>query len=386
MKRGRVLTRSIGALLVICSLLVFAPRHMAIGAPNEIDLRIDELDELQKEIQDLQRELESKKSTEKSVLAELARLERQLNLATKELNYIEVQLSVTNNQIDVTRSEVAAMEQKLSTQHDAFDTRLVSMYKAGRISYVDILLKSGSLSELMARLHYLKLIAVQDTALIGEYTSSRETLLSKQADLEEYAAKLTGLKASEERKRSEVTSRSQNRENYLASVQSDKNRLAESLDQMEKEAEALNKIIADLQAQGQKPQAHPLQMMWPVTGGWVSSKYGNRYHPILGYNRWHSGIDYAAKRGAPIKAAEDGTVILSGSNGGYGYCVIIDHGGNVSTLYGHADKLLVKKGQDVIKGQTIALVGSTGLSTGPHLHFEVRVKGATEDPLKWLPK
>jgi murein DD-endopeptidase MepM/ murein hydrolase activator NlpD len=195
---------------------------------------------------------------------------------------------------------------------------------------------------------------------------------------------LVGLKASQETKRSEVTSRSADRERYLASVQADKNKLAESLDQMEREAEALNQVIADLQAQGQKPQAHALKMAWPASGGWISSNYGNRYHPILGYYKWHSGIDYAVGTGKPIKAMEDGTVILAGTNGGYGNCVIIDHGGNVSTLYGHASKLLVKKGQDVIKGQTIALVGSTGLSTGPHLHFEVRVKGQTQDPLKWL--
>ena len=385
MRRIGTAARALAAFLLVSMVLVSAPVKLAIGAPNEIDLRIDELDEIQKEIEELKRQLDSKKSTEKSVLAELSKLERQLNLATKELNYIEVQLSVTDSQISKTRSEVVDMERKLEAQHDAFDARLVSMYKANRVSYIDVLLTSGSLSELMSRLHYLKQIAVQDNSLIAEYTAGREALLAKEAELEDHYAKLTGLKASQERKRSEVTSRSQDRETYLAAVQADKGRLAESLDQMEKEAEALNKVIADLQAQGQKPQAHPLKMIWPASGGWISSSYGMRYHPVLGYNRWHSGIDYAAARGSAIKAAEDGTVILSGSNGGYGYCVILDHGGGVSTLYGHADKLLVKKGQDVIKGQTIALVGSTGLSTGPHLHFEVRVKGATEDPLKWLP-
>ncbi len=293
-------------------------------------------------------------------------------------------MSVTDSQINKTKAEVQETEEKLASQKAAFDSRLLSMYKASRISYLDMLLSSGSLSELMARMHYLKQIAVQDSSLIDEYCATREALLAKQADLEAYQTKLVGLKASQERKRAEVTSRSLEREQYLNRVQADKQKYAEALDQMQKEADALNKIIADLQAKGQKPQAHPLQMIWPISGGgWISSEYGSRYHPILGYNKWHSGIDYAANRGTPIKAAEDGTVILAGVNGGYGNCVIIDHGGGVSTLYGHADKLLVKTGQDVIKGQTIALVGSTGLSTGPHLHFEVRVNGETQDPLKW---
>ncbi|MGE5579887.1 MAG: murein hydrolase activator EnvC family protein [Bacillota bacterium] len=385
MRRVNMAFRLIAAILLISAALVVAPNSLALGAPQEIDLRIDELSELQKEIEELQKQLQSKTSTEKSVLAELAKLENQLALANKELNYIEVQLSVTDSQINVTRNEVRETEEKLASQKAAFDSRLVSMYKASRISYLDMLLSSGSLSELMARMHYLKQIAVQDSALIDEYCANREALLAKQAELEEYQAKLMGLKASQERKRAEVTSRSHDREQYLNRVQADKEQLAQALDQMQKEADALNKIIADLQAKGQKPQAHPLQMAWPISGGWISSNYGNRYHPILGYYKWHSGIDYAANRGTPIKAMEDGTVILAGVNGGYGNCVIIDHGGKVSTLYGHADKLLVKTGQDVIKGQTIALVGSTGLSTGPHLHFEVRVNGETQDPLKWLP-
>ena len=125
-------------------------------------------------------------------------------------------------------------------------------------------------------------------------------------------------------------------------------------------------------------------MIRPVSGGWVSSEYGNRWHSLLGKYKFHSGIDIAVNSGTPIKAAEDGTVILSGSNGGYGLCVIIDHGGGISTLYGHASKLLVKKGDVVTRGQSIALVGSTGVSTGPHLHFEVRIKGVTDNPRNWV--
>ena len=385
MRRASTSARVLGVLLLLSLVLVAVPAGPALGAPNEIDQRIDELDQMKAEIEELLRQLASKKSAEKSVLAELDKLERQLSIAAKELNYIEVQMSITGDKIAKTRAEVAVMKQKLESQKTAFDSRLVSMYKAGRVSYIDILLTSGSLSEFMSRLHYLRQIAVQDTGLISEYAANHAALVVKQEEYEERAAELTGLKASQELKRAEVTSRSQDREGYLASVQADKGRLEQSLDQMEKEADALNKVIADLQAKGQKPQAHALKMGWPASGGWISSYYGNRLHPILGYYRWHSGVDYAADSGRPILAMEDGTIILAGTNGGYGNCVIIDHGGGVSTLYGHASKILVKKGQDVIKGQTVALVGSTGLSTGPHLHFEVRVKGETQDPLKWLP-
>ncbi len=386
MRKNVIMARAFAVLLLFSIATAWFPNRLALCAPNEIDQRIGELDQVQKEIDDLKKQLNAKTSAEKSVMAEIAKLDAQLQLANKELEYIALQLSITDQRLTETKSEVADMEQKLKDQQEALDTRLVSMYKSSRVSYVELLLSSGSLSDLMARVHYLKAIAVQDAALIDEFNQSRSALLAKKMELEGYQTKLLGLQASEELKRAEVASRSVDRESYLAGIKGEKDRLAAALDQMEKEAEALVGIISDLQAKGQKPQAHPLQMAWPCSGGWISDYYGNRLHPILGTYRWHDGLDYAANTGTPIKAAEDGTVILSGVNGGYGNCVILDHGGNVSTLYGHASKLLVKVGQDVIKGQTIALVGSTGVSTGAHLHFEVRVNGKTQNPLDWLPK
>ena len=372
-------------LAAIATTVLAAPLQRVQGAPNELDQKLQERDQLLKEIEDLKKRIDSTKKTENSVMAELRRLEDQLALATRELDYIELQMSLTNEKIQETETEISNIQAKLDSQKAAFNARLVSMYKSARVSYAAVLLSSKSLSEFMAKLHYLRQIAVEDNTLISTYASQCAALAAKRQELDQEIRSLADLKASEEQKRASVASRSQDRERYLAQVQADRKSLEEALDQMERESEALNKVIADLQAKGQKPQTHKLQMIWPVTGGWISSEYGNRLHPILGYYRWHSGIDYAVDYGTPIKAAEDGTVIFADSNGGYGNCVIIDHGGGVSTLYAHASKILVKVGQDVLKGQTIALVGSTGLSTGPHLHFEVRVNGETQDPLKWLP-
>lgn len=383
--KGRNVAALALSLIVILSFAVspLIPAKIAFGA-DDLSQKLTELEQLTKEIEDYKSKISQSKKAEQSVLREIQRLEDELNLSAKELAYIQASIEYASAEIDQTKAEVAAIEERLAAQKAAFDARLVGMYKAGRTSYVDILLTSRSLSDFMARLHYLRQLAADDSTLIQGFTEDRQVLVAKKESLEARVHQLVDLRASEEEKRLTVTSRSMDREKYLAKVQSEKALFEKALDEMESQSKALEKIIADAQAKGQLPQ-RALSMAWPISGYWISSYYGNRIHPTLGYPRFHGGIDYAADYGKPIKAMESGTVIVAGYDPGYGNYIIIDHGGGVSTLYGHSNKLLVKKGDTVVKGQTIALIGSTGVSNGPHLHFEVRVNGQTQDPLKWLP-
>ncbi len=362
--------------------LIALPKR-ALGA-DELWQKMQELEQIQKEIEEYKSRINKNKETQASILKELERLDDELALSEKELAYIEKSIDYNNAQVAVTREEIAVIEARLSAQKAAFEARLVSMYKAGQTSYIDILLTSRSFSDLMARLHYLKRLAANDTELIEGYTADRMELVAKKESLEARLAELETLKAAEEEKRDAVTKRTKERQTYLAQIESEKARLEKALDEMEAQSKALERVIAELQAKEGLP-GRDRSMIWPVTGYWITSYYGWRHHPVLGYDRFHSGIDYAADYNVPIKAAESGKVIFAGVNGGYGNCVIVDHGGGISTLYAHCNKLLVKVGDIVVKGQQIALVGSTGLSTGPHLHFEVRVNGETTDPLKWLP-
>lgn len=368
---------------LIASMLVIPSRPVCRA--DALDEKWKELEKLEKEIETYKAQLGSKKRTEASVTAELQRLERELNLAEKELAYIRARISYFDEQIERTREDIAAIEARLDRQKSAFEARLTSMYKASTVSYFEVLLSSGSLSEFLARLHYLKEIAQQDSQLIDEYTTGKNELLTKKASLEQGLAELSHAKQTQEQKRREVTSRSMDRERYLTQLQQDREKLEQALDEMDRQSKALEKEIRDLQAKTGRVKKDKLSMIWPVTGGWISDVYGWRWHPVLGGNKFHAGLDYAANSGTPIRAAEDGTVIVAGENGGYGNCVILDHGGGISTLYAHCKSLAVKKGQEVFRGDVIGHVGSTGISNGPHLHFEVRVNGSTDDPLKWLP-
>ncbi len=372
---------------IVCAAILIS----FICIPNGF-VRADPLDDKFRELQNLQQEIEgyrsqiaSQKKNETSVTAEIQKLDRELALAETELNYIVTRMGYLNGEIDDTRRAIDEVKERLAAQKTAYDARLVSMYKSRNVSYIEVLLQSENLSDFLSRVRYLRAVALHDNDIMAEYKADQAQLVSEQEALENNLAQMLSLKSEQETKRVEVASRSKDREAYLTQLQKDRKRMEQAVEALEAESKALEKIIADLQAQNPREKKENLSFIWPASGGWISDVYGNREHPVLGGTRFHSGIDYAANRGSDIKAAEDGTVILSGTNGGYGLCVVIDHGGGISTLYGHADKLLVKVGQVVAQGQVIAKVGSTGVSTGPHLHFEVRVNGATQNPLDWLP-
>ena len=186
----------------------------------------------------------------------------------------------------------------------------------------------------------------------------------------------------------ELESKKSDVEELEKQVAEDNEALEAQIDELNKEAQALTEQMqqGEIKASTSADSKYSgTAMTWPVPSSQrITSEYGNRYHPILHVNKFHSGIDIGASEGSQILAANDGMVIFSGVKGGYGNCVMIDHGGGIVTLYGHCSKLLVSEGQNVTKGQNIALVGSTGQSTGPHCHFEVRVNGSTTNPLNYL--
>ncbi|HHT85176.1 MAG TPA: peptidoglycan DD-metalloendopeptidase family protein [Firmicutes bacterium] len=381
MRRGRTVYFCVFCLV----LLALAVHALPVARAGILDEKYAELEQMQKEIEETRKQIEAKRRSESSVIKELEQLELELELAQRELDYLLARIQYLADRIEETEKEIAEVEKKTQEKKDLFCDRLVCMYKAGRTSYLEVLLDSKSVSEFMARLYYLREIAQDDARLIEEYKALKQELTEKKELLEQDVQDLTVAKAQQEQKRAAVASRSADRERYLAQIQQDRKQLEEALDQIERESKALEQVIRDLQAQGhQREKKEGLAMIRPVQGGWVSSEYGNRWHPVLQYYRFHAGIDIAVDSGVPIKAAEDGTVIVATRDSGYGYYVVIDHGGGISTLYAHCSKLLVNKGDVVTRGQTIALVGSTGMSTGPHLHFEVRVNGATDDPRKWV--
>ena len=266
--------------------------------------------------------------------------------------------------------------------------RLVAMYEAGDTQYLDVLLKSKSITEFISRYYIIQEVAEYDSILINEVEQEKNNIEQTKQKLENEQAEIKIVKAKNEQTTIVLSNMQTLQKSYINELSADEKKLQEQIteyknDQAEIERQILlatNVINPDIQYTGG-------EMLWPVaiSGTVITSDYGVREHPIQGVIKEHTGIDIGnTPTGTPVVAAADGVVTYAGWLGGYGNCVMINHGEGVVTLYGHGNKILTSVNKKVKKGETIMEVGSTGNSTGPHLHFEVRVNGSCTSPWQFV--
>lgn len=266
--------------------------------------------------------------------------------------------------------------------------RLVSMYEAGDVSYLDVLLKSKSLTDFISRYYVIEEMADYDQYLINQVKIEKENIETTRKKLENEQTEIKIVKARAEQTSVVLNNMRTMQQNYVNQLSEGEKTLQEQItaykkEQAEIEAQILlatNRIDAELQFTGG-------EMLWPVaaSGTYITSGYGVREHPIQGVVKEHTGIDIGnAPTGTPVVAAADGVVTYAGWLGGYGNCVMISHGNGVVTLYGHGNKVLTSVDTQVKQGDVIMELGSTGNSTGPHCHFEVRINGNYTNPLNFV--
>ena len=338
-----------------------------------------------------------------SVSEQLRQIEEQLRQATAELGTIKEQRVAVENDITLNERQLAEAQKRLEGRESVFYKRVRDIYINGRLSYLDVVIGSKDFSDFANRLEVLKRIIDSDITLINEIKKERADIEAHKQKLEADRAKLVELEKAALAKQAEIEQKKAERNVVLQKAQNDRATAMQAIEELNASSAQVSVMLKERQAARAAAAAAAAaaaqsfggqgasdnwvqgtgQLGWPVSGE-ITSPYGYRVHPIWGTTIYHSGIDIGVDEGTPVHAADGGVVVWSGWMGGYGYAVVIDHGNGLSTLYGHNSELAVDEGQSVAKGQVISYAGSTGNSTGPHVHFEVRVNGDPVDPMGYL--
>ncbi len=307
----------------------------------------------------------------------------------KKYSDIQNQINSLEQEIANTDAELVTIEAEYERKDKLLKKRVVAMYEDGDASYLDVLLSSRSLIEFLSNYYMLEQIIELDNNMLDELEKQKNTIEKKKAEQEQKKIDLRVAKAKEGQMQILMQNQKMLQENYAAKLTNEEKELHDKIEAYKAEQAEIERLIQEaIQWSGNLAiQYKGGVMIWPVgiEGTYITSSYGNRLHPVQGVNRYHDGIDIGnAGFGAPVVAAADGFVTYAGVMGGYGNCVMINHGDGIITLYGHGQEIKTTLGASVKQGDVIMTVGSTGVSTGPHLHFEVRKYGVPVDPIPYL--
>lgn len=329
--------------------------------------------------------------------------------ANQNLRGLSRTIQSTDEWISNTEYQLAEAERRLTgleadLESNKADYELARTAVVGRLQFMQrqqgsegwaLLLQSQNLNDFLDRRYRLKQVYEADRATLLALDEKSADLVAQQEGVEQQKNAIALLRQQLLVSRNQYTAQIQQQSGLMTRLKENRSALTAAIDQLDRESDELTALILERVAIADAAEskiareealraARASGRMVRPSNGPVTSNFGSRIHPVLGYHRFHAGTDFGAPTGAPIRAAETGVVIFAGWYGGYGNTVILDHGDGMTTLYAHASRLNVAEGDPVRKGDTIAAIGSTGLSTGPHLHFEVRLSGEPVNPMNYI--
>ena len=355
----------------------------------EIDAKKAQKYAVQSKIKAQREKMNALKAQESDLLSRKEALDQQQDLKIQEINLVKEELDMYRRMIAEKEEEARIAQENADKWFAAYKKHIRNTEEQGTTNmYMDILFSSESIADIITRIDNINEILEYDKRVRDNYISSKAA--AEQAKLE-YEAAVVALEENESVLQAEINrleGELSTLQSELESIQSDIDGYASVINQYSADEKRIDREIKAMQEELKKQQTPPTatgNYIWPSnTSFTVTSKYGWRTIAIYGYARFHAGIDIGASMGTPILAADGGNVIVSAYDGGYGNYVIINHGDGRQTLYGHMSSRGVSVGQTVNQGQVIGYTGSTGNSTGPHIHFEIRVNGGTVNPLKYF--
>lgn len=348
----------------------------------------EKLKDVNDQLNNSKQELEKGKEQQNALIAQIDEINGQIEGIENDIASLDSEIETKLQQIEVKKGELEQTQTELNVQNESLSNRLRVMYKNGETGIIEVIIRSSDIIDLIANIHMVQLLYDHDKEVLDEIEEKYDQIRAEKKELENMESDLEYTKDQKEVQAEELNKKVAEVEAVEEKVASDNAALEAQIDELERQAQA---ITAELQKGTIKTTSSHTStysggvLLWPVPEyARLSSPFGYRVHPILKTTKFHSGIDIAAASGKQILAANGGTVVFSGTKSGYGKTIMIDHGGGVVTLYGHCSSLIAGVGQSVARGEVVALVGSTGQSTGPHCHFEVRVDGTPRDPMAYL--
>lgn len=371
---------------MLCAILVAAAFVTSVVMPVFAAPSQAQLDAAKKNTQNAKKDVDAAKEKQNAAIREYNAIDKEISNTENEINIIEKQITQAEKDLAAKEEELKVAQEEYNKYQSEFLSRARVMYENGDIAYIEILFGAQSFSDFLERIELISQLMEYDNLILDNLEETKKKIADSKKEIEDIIKRQTENKATLTDKAKTLEESLSKKQELIDSLAKDVEKykaIYESAERAEQEMIRQNKSALSYSANPVKYTGG--KFLWPAPStSRITSEYGYRIHPVYKTRKFHSGIDIAAAYGTNIVASADGTVTLATDNGGYGKCIIINHGSGLTTLYAHNSSLLVSKGDKVVRGQIIAKAGSTGVSTGPHLHYEVRVNGSTTDPIQYL--
>ncbi|AFM02314.1 metalloendopeptidase-like membrane protein [Desulfitobacterium dehalogenans ATCC 51507] len=376
------MTKKRGAIAFLLTTVLLAGSVIPLQA-GELEDAIKEQRELQKKGEQARSQLNNLTHTADKLQNQIKSLATQITVATNSLNEKQVAYNQAVEAVNQSEQELKKREEELANRQEVLRKRVKEIYQVGQVSYLEILFEAEDLSDFITRVEYFNRLIDNDQKILTDIGLEKARIEEETKVLQAHRDEAAKLKAEAEKAKAELDAKKKEHQVALDTNKKAQSDIFEQIEQMEADSNAIAEKIRKLTANS--GVVHGTISTYPLPGCYeISDAYGWRIHPITKKKSLHTGTDLPAPTGTKVLAAGNGEVIMADWYGAYGNAVIVDHGGGYTTLYGHNSKLAVKVGDMVKAGDVVAYAGSTGWSTGPHLHFEVRIKGESTDPMQFF--
>ena len=384
--------------IAACAMLLASPLFAQTeSAEARINAQRDELARIRAERDELERKMSGLQNTAHELRDEVNLLDKQHDATARMVKSLDQQLVAITDEVQSTTTDLASSEREAKMKRTVLQRRLIEIYKRGPLYSAEVLFSAQSVGQLVARYKYLHLLALRDKGLVRRLEELHDKIENQHIQLVRLQNSVAENRSQKEKEAARLAELERQQATNLARVQEDAKRTKARLAELEKSEARMNSLIASFEAERRRASGRAGtatmapssirttdigRLDWPVNGAFLY-RFGRFVNPNNTTTRWN-GIGITADVGTAVKSVSSGTVAYAGPMGTYGSTVILEHGGGDYSVYGSLDKIAVRKGAKVIKGQTLGTVGVSDPALGPHLHFEIRRGGPAVDPAEWL--